>query len=427
MMKSMKNNSFVERTKRFQLSNGVTLLVLENPSNQTVSIAGSMRAGEYFSPAGKDSLASITASMLGKGTRLRSKLEIAEELESAGARVGLSSNTFTVSVSGLSLSRDLPMIVSTLAEELREPAFPAEELEKMRQRIIANIQEEQDDTRVRAYDRMTQLVFPEGNPFHQMPAEKAIGQIEMITVDDIREFHQKFYGPSSMILAVVGDVKADDAYSLFEEKLGKWQGALEAVIDITETPLQPGAIRETVVMKDKPNADVVIGHASRLRRSNPDFIAARIANNALGQSTLSSRLGLKVRDEMGLTYGINSSFAESGIGDGPFVITVTVAPENISLALSATVEIVNDYIANGIREDELKDEQSSIIGSFKIGLATNGGMASQLAAAELFGLGMKYLDEYPSLVSTITKSDVDEAIRKYIHPEVATTVVAGTI
>src|SRR5262245_22992930 len=426
-MKSMSNNSFVARTSRFQLSNGITLLALENPANPTVSIAGSMRAGEYFSPAGKESLASITASMLSKGTRRRTKLEIAEELESAGARVGLSSNTFTVSVSGLSLSRDLPMIVSTLAEELREPAFPAEELKKMRQRIIANIKEEQDDTRVRAYDRMTQLVFPEGNPFHQTPAEKLIGQIETITVDDAREFHQKYYSPSSMILAVVGDVKADDAYVLMEEKLGEWRGAPEALIDFPETPLQSTAARETVAMRDKPNADVVIGHASRLRRSNSDFIAARIANNALGQSTLSSRLGLKVREEVGLTYGINSSFAESGIGDGPFVITVTVAPQNIDLAIGATIEIVDDYIANGIKEDELKDEQSSMIGSFKIGLATNGGMASQLGAAELFGLGVKYLDEYPTLVSQITKADVDEAIRKYIHLEVATTVVAGTL
>jgi len=426
-MKSMSNNSFVARTKRFQLSNGITLLVLENPANPTVSLAGSMRAGEYFSPAGKDSLASITAGMLGKGTNRRTKLEIAEEMESAGARVGVSSNTFTVSVGGQSLSHDLPMIVSTLAEELSEPSFPADELEKMRQRIIANIKEEQDDTRVRAYDRMTQLVFPEGNPFHQTPAEKLIGQIETISVDDAREFHRKFYSPSSMILAVVGDVKTDDVRALMEERLGVWQGAPEALIDIPETPLKSVAIREMVTMKDKPNADVVIGHASRLRRSNPDFIAARIANNALGQSTLSSRLGLKVRDEMGLTYGINSSFAESGIGDGPFVITVTVAPENIDLAIGATIEIVNDYIANGIREDELKDEQSSMIGSFKIGLATNGGLASQLAATELFGLGVKYLDEYPSLVSLITKADVDAAIRKYIHPEVATTVVAGTI
>lgn len=423
----MSNNSFAARARRFQLSNGITLLVLENPANPTVSLAGSMRAGEYFSPKGKDSLASITASMLSKGTLRRSKLEIAEELESAAARVGVSSNTFTVSVSGQSLNRDLPMIVSTLAEQLQEPSFPEDELEKMRQRIIANIKEEQDDTRVRAYDRLTQLVFPEGNPFHQTPAEKLISEIEGISVNDSREFHQRYYSPSTMILTVVGDVKPDETYALMEEKLGRWQGAAEALIDLPETPLQTAPAREMVQMKDKPSADVVIGHASRLRRSNPDFIAARIANNALGQSTLSSRLGLKVRDEMGLTYGINSSFAESGIGDGPFVVTVTVAPENTTLAIDATMEIIRDYIATGIREDELSDEKSSMTGSFKIGLATNAGMASQIAASELFGLGIKYLDEYPSLVSQITTSEVNEAIRKYIHPEVATTVIAGSL
>src|SRR4030095_17135013 len=89
-MRSRSNNSFVERVRRFQLSNGAKLLVLENAANPPVSVAGSIRAGEYFCPAGKDSLASITASMLGKGTRRRSKLEIAEELESAGARRGRS-------------------------------------------------------------------------------------------------------------------------------------------------------------------------------------------------------------------------------------------------------------------------------------------------------------------------------------------------
>ncbi len=423
----MNNNSFAARTTRFQLANGITLLVLENKANPTVSIHGTIRAGGYFSPPGKDSLAGITSSMFSKGTLKRSKLEIAEEMESAGARAGVGSNTFTASVSGQSLSRDLPLVVSTLAEELREPAFPVDELDKLKQRIIANIKEEQNDTRSRAYERMTQIIFPESSPFHQLSAETLIAQIETISVDDLREFHQKYYSASTMILAVVGDVEANAVRALVEQHLGDWQGAPAAIIDLPETLLQPAARRETVSIKDKPNADVVIGHASRLRRSNPDYLAARIANNALGQSTLSSRLGLKVRDEMGLTYGINSSFSESGIGDGPFVISVTVAPENIDTAIGATMEIVGDYLADGIREDELKDEQSSMIGSFKIGLATNGGMASQIAASELFGLGVKYLDEFPYLVSTMTKTEIDAAIRKYIHPEVATTVIAGTI
>ncbi|MBL8188664.1 MAG: insulinase family protein, partial [Acidobacteria bacterium] len=133
-----------------------------------------------------------------------------------------------------------------------------------------------------------------------------------------------------------------------------------------------------------------------------------------------------VRDEMGLTYGISSGF-RSGIGDGPFTISVTVAPENIDPAIDTTLEIVNEYIANGITEQELQDEQSSIIGSFKIGLATNAGMAGQIVNTELFELGADYLDKFPSLIAALTKPEIDEAIRKYIHPEVATTVIAGTV
>ena len=179
-------------------------------------------------------------------------------------------------------------------------------------------------------------------------------------------------------------------------------------------------------MKDKANIDVVIGHASGLRRANPDYLAAVLANRALGQSTLSSRLGLKVRDEMGLTYGINSTFAESGLGDGPFLIGVTVAPENVELAIETTRQIVEEYISGGIRPDELGDEQSSVVGSFKVGLATNAGMASQLASAELYGLGVGYLDRFPDLIRALTKAEIDAAIRKYLHPARATTVIAGT-
>jgi zinc protease len=422
----MNDNTFAARTKRFQLANGVRLLVLENHANPTVSVSGYLRAGAYFNPPGKDGLSSVAASMLNKGTLKRSKLEIAEELESAGARVSVSSNTFTVSIGAQSLSRDFTMIISTLAEELREPAFPTEELEKLKQRVVAGIKEDQDETRVRAYERLTQIVFPESSPFHRPPADKLIGQIESMSADDIRGFYRAYYGPASMILVVVGDVESNRVLSLVEQTLGDWQGAPAPAIDLAVTPLLTEAKRELVPMKDKANCDIVIGHASQLRRSNPDFLAARIANSALGQSTLSSRLGLKVRDEMGLTYGINSSFSESGIGDGPFTIGVTVAPENIERAIDATLEIVADYIANGIREDELKDEQSSFIGSFKIGLAANGGMANQISSAELYGLGVSYLDEFPSLVAALTKREIDDAIRKYIHPEAATTVIAGT-
>lgn len=423
----MSNHTFAARTRRFALDNGITLLVLENRVNPTVSLAGYLRAGAFFNPQGKEGLASVTTSMLNKGTAKRSKLEIADALESTGARVGVSSNTFTSSINGQSLSKDLPLIISTLAEELREPTFPAEELEKLKQRIVASIREDLDDTRSRAYERMSQLIFPPHSPFYRISAEVLIQQIEQLTADDIRGFHQQYFGAPGMILTLVGDVDADEVRALIERELGSWQGAVAPQIDVAETPLQAAPHREIVAMKDKANCDVILAHASRLRRLNPDYLAAMIANRALGQSTLSSRLGLKVRDEMGLTYGINSSFSESGIADGPFTISVTVAQQNIDLAIDTTLELVREYRTDGIRPDELQDEQSSVTGSFKIGLATNGGMAGQIASAELFGLGVGYLDEYPSLIRALTKDEIDAAIRKYLHPDVMTAVIAGTV
>lgn len=425
-MKVSRDLSFAARTRRYQLPNGVILLVLENHANPTVSLSGAFRGGEFFNPTGKDGLASLTASMLNKGTTRRSKIEIAEELESSGARISFSSNTFTVSLGGQSLSQDLPMLLTTTAEELRTPSFPIDELDKLKERVIAGIREDQDETRVRAYERMTQVVFPKGHPYHRPSGEYLIGEIESITVDDVRGFYEKHYGPGSLILALAGDVEADRVRDLVERSFGDWQGAEPPGFEIPFTALQSEPYRESIQMREKANCDIVMGHASRLRRLNEDYLPAVIANRALGQSTISSRLGLVLRDEMGLTYGINSSFSESGIADGPFTIGVTVAPENIDLAIDTTLKIVNDFIADGIRPEELADEQSSIAGSFQVGLATNGGIANQISSIELYGLGIDYLDRFPEVVRSITKEQVDEAIRKYFHPEVATTIIAGT-
>lgn len=420
------SNLFTARTSREVLSNGIKLLVLENHANPTVSVSGYLFGGSYFSPAGKYATARLTADMLNKGTTKRNKLEIAEAMESIGAGVSVSSNTFTISLTTQSLSRDFPTVLATLAEQLREPTFPADELEKMTQRNIASIKRAQDETDRRAMERFSQLVFAEESPFHIYPAERRIQEIEAITTDDLRQFYQQYYGAEAMILAVVGDVTATEVSQLVHQLFGDWQGAAKPVFNLPETALQTAEQKDTVQLQDKASVDVVMGHASRLRRTNPDYLAAVVANRALGQSTLSSRLGLKVRDEMGLTYGINSYFSESGLGDGPYVITVTVAPENVDLAINTTQQIVEDYVASGITSEEIADEQSSMIGGYKLGLATNAGIAGQLASTEVYDLGINYLDEYPDHIKALDKASIDDAIRKYIHPEVMTTVMAGT-
>ncbi len=421
------SNLFAQRTSREVLANGIKLLILENHANPTVSVSGYLLGGSHFSPSGKYATARLTADMLGKGTRKRNKLELAEALESLGAGASVSSNTFSISLSTQSLSRDFATVLEALAEQLREPTFPEDEFEKMKQRNVASIQRAQDETDRRAMERFSQLVFEEQSPFHIYAAERRISEIEATTTADLQQFYAQHYGAASMILVVVGDVQPADVSTLVTSLFGDWQGAPKPELTIEKTALQTAPIDDIVKLNDKASVDVVMGHASQLRRANPDYLAAVVANRALGQSTLSSRLGLKIRDEMGLTYGVNSHFSDSGFADGPFIITGTYAPENVELAVQLTKEITEEYLVSGITQAEIEDEQASMVGGYKVGLATNSGIAGQLASTELYDLGISYLDEFPAHIKSLTKEQIDAAIRKYIHPEVMTTVKAGTM
>ncbi len=422
---SVGQSNFASRVVRHELENGATVLMLENRATPTVSLRGSLRAGSYFEPRDKPGLAQITAEMLSRGTKKRSKLEIAGDLESVGADVDFSTDPFAVNIVARSLSQDFPLVINTLAEELREPAFPADELERLKQQIIASIQEQQANTRYRGYERFSNLIFDETNPYYIPPGDHLIESINSITSADVREFFEQRYGGRSLILTVVGDVNAAEARGLFEEAFGSFGGPASVDINVKDPAHQASARREIVLIKDKANVDILVGAAAPLRRSSEDYYAAVLANSALGQSTLSSRLGLQVRDKEGLTYGINSTFGAPSLAAGPWFIGVSVNPFNVERAINSAIEVLRDYVSNGIRPEELADQKSAAIGSFKVSLATNRGLARALWNAEFHNLGIDYLDRYPRLIQSVALEEVNAAIRKYFRPDHLTVVIAG--
>ncbi|MCA1643717.1 MAG: insulinase family protein [Acidobacteria bacterium] len=412
---SVGRTDFASRVAREELETGATLLVLENRATPTVSLRGSLHAGSYFEPRDKPGLARLAAEMLSRGTRRRTKIEFAGDLERLGAELEFSTDPFAVNVAGRCLSEDLPALLSTLAESLREPAFPAGELEKLKQQQIAAIREQQSSTRHRAYERFSQLTFDPANPFHTHPGDRLVESINSIEVADVREFYEGRYGGRSLVLAVVGDVRADEVRRQFRESFGGFAGPESVEVEVAD-PAQPEATRrEIVVVKEKANVDVLLGAAAPLRRDAADYYAASIANSALGESTLSSRLGLQVRDREGLTYGIASRFRAPSLAAGPWYIAVSVNPSNVERAISSSLAVLRDYVEHGIREEELADEKSAAVGSFKVSLATNAGIAEALWNAEFYRLGADFVDRYPRLIEAVTAAEVNAAIRKY-HP-----------
>jgi zinc protease len=422
---SVGQSNFAARVKRTQLPNGATLLVLENRATPTFSLRASFRAGSYFEPRDKPGLAQITASMLERGTQKRSKLQIASDLESVGAEMAFSADPFAVNVAARALSKDLPLVMHTLAEELREPAFPADELEKLKQQTIAAIQEQQANTGFRAREKFTELIFDPSNPFYLQPGEKLIASVKSITVADVRRFYTEHYGGRSLILAIAGDVGADDVRRQFDEAFSAFQGPQSVDINVTDPQPQTATKREVVLLKDKANVDILLGSAAPLRRESKDYYAALLANSALGESTLSSRLGLQVRDREGLTYGIFSRFRAPSLAAGPWYIGVSVNPNNVEKAIASALNVLRDYVQKGIRPEELADEKSAAIGSFKVSLATNAGLAGALWNAEFYKLGVDYIDRYPQIIQSVSVEEVNAAIRRYFRPDQLTVVIAG--
>ena len=375
------------RVRREGLGTGAVLLVLENAATPTVAVRGSLRAGSYFEPRAKPGLARLTAEMLKRGTRRRGKLELAGALEQVGADIEFDADTFAVQIEARSLSEDFPALASTLAE----------------------------------------TVFDEENPFYAHGGARLVESINSITVEDVRAFYEKFYGGRSLILSVVGGVSADDALRILRGAFEDFGGPENVDVNVRDPEPQEGARRELVVVKDKANVDVLIGSAAPLRRDASDYYAAVLANRALGESTLSSRLGLQVRDAEGLTYGIGSRFRAPGLAAGPWYIAVSVNPENVERAVESALNVLREYVREGIRAEELEDEKSSATGAFKVALSTNAGIAAALWNAEFYRLGLDYVERYPELVRAVTVEDVNAAIRKYFRPDHLTVVVAGDI
>ena len=418
---------FTEAVRSRTLGNGARFFVVENHFNPTVAIGGSLAAGRLYAPADRRLIASMTAGELMKGTSRRTKLELAEDLESRAASLSFSSDASDpvgVDISGGALSRDTDVLLDTLAEVLTTPAFPEDELEKEKKRLVGSIRQQQDQPSVRAYEEALRRIYPPSHPLHRLTIDERIARVEALRRDDLSAFYGERYGTASLVVVVVGDVEADRILDRLEKSFDSWApGPVPQIL--LPAPPPPAPANETVRMPDKASADVVLAMPADLKRTDPDYLAASLANSALGQSSLTSRLGVRVRDTEGLTYGIHSSFSSTHIA-GPFLVSLTVKPESRDAALASTLDEIRRFVAGGMTEKELADEKSSRAGRFQVDLGSNGGIAQALEAAIYYGFGVSYLDELPARVAAITREEADAAFRRRVRPEDFTIVSAGT-
>jgi len=387
-----------------------------------VVIYGYLTAGSIFDSDERLGLADFTAAALMRGTHRSDFYQIYDRLETAGASLGISGGVNSMTFSGRALAEDLAMLLATLSEVLCQPAFPVEHVERLRAEMLTGLAIRDQDTADMAGMTFDKIVYDQ-HPYSR-PEDGYPETVAEISQSDLHVFHRQYFGPSGMVIAIVGAVDPIQAVELVGQFLGAWQNP-----DQILPPIVPAVspMAEVVTRKvrspGKFQADLLIGAAGPSRLSD-DYLAATLGNNVLGQFGMMGRIGLSVREEAGLAYHAYSNLI-GGVGPGPWYVAAGVDPENVDRVVGIILAEVRRFVEEPVSEDELGDSQAQFIGSMPLSLESNAGVAAALVSIERYALGLDYFDRLPGLIIAITPGDVLEVSKSYLDPKRIAIAVAG--
>ena len=403
---------------------GVRLFSLERGSG-VVTMQGSFLGGDVYSNENRR-VSDMVASMLDQGTKNMSKFEISEKLESVGARLNFFNGQARVGFSGKFLEEDTEMVFEIMADQIKNPLFSEQELEKVKKRAIAGYKRSKESTRGNAMNNMLEAFYGKDHQNSPTNPDQAIEDIKKITAQNLEEYHSKNYGTGSMVIVVVGDIKHQELEKMVKESFGGWKKSpLNTKKEERVASKKAGKVYLT--MQDKTSTDFLVGTALEIDRYHPDYLPLYLGTHTLG-GNFSARLMQTVRVKEGLTYGINSSLSGFGNGnDGYWMVGGTFAPQLLSRGESSTLREVKLWLEKGITQKELDVTKSTLTGGFQVGFDTTGGLASGILSAVVTHNSLEYLDSYPEQVKKITLDQVNEAIKKYITLDGLYRVAAGSI
>lgn len=410
-----------EDIERVVFDNGLTVLVRENHAAPLTVLDGYVPAGAIHDPADRAGLSAFTASMLTRGSVDYDFDRFNETIESVGASLGMASDTHITSFGLTCLSEDFARLTAVLADALRRPTFPAEQMERLRRQKLVGLQEREQDT-----SRMANLRYHEAIYGADHPYGRAISgypkSVDAITRTELIDFHARRYTPNGAIIVVSGDVETERVLALLERTFGDWRGPV-AEQDVAPVNFPAATTRIDVPIPGKFQADVVLG-APAVPRHHPDYDAVRVANTVLGVFGLMGRLGEVVREEQGLAY-YAYSIQEAEPAAGVWTGIAGVNPANVDQAIASILHEFERLGAEPVPEEELADSQAYLTGVLPLALETNAGVASTLLNMEWYGLGLDYLQRYRSLIESVTPADVQRVAQEYLGRDNKVIVVAG--
>ncbi|MCL4301767.1 MAG: insulinase family protein [Anaerolineae bacterium] len=405
--------------ERFKLANGLNVILVEQHRLPLLDLKLYLTGSNPALPAEKQGLAELVAGLLTRGTSRYSADEIAERMETAGGGVDTAAalEWLMVSVTGLSTDKDLAF--DLLAEMVCRPAFPPAELNTLKEQLLSFLAHAAVEPDYLADRQFCRVAFGR-HPYSLSPRPEMLQQL---TRQDVLEFYQAVARPNNALLTIAGDMTTDEARLLAERFLADWRPG--ETPDFLKYP--PAASGDTAViyLVDRPEssqATLQMGNLALHARS-PDRYALEVANAVLG-GTFASRLNVKLREEMGVTYGVESSFAQPS-DIGTFRVCTNVDPDRVAETITEILGELHRIRTQAVTAGELVAARGYLAGNFLRELETPADLAEALAERYLTGVPLEELQRYLEHLEQVTEGDTLTAAARYIQADQAVIVVVG--
>jgi zinc protease len=407
---------------RAVLDNGAVVLAKQSKVTPAVTIHAAVGAGSAFDSDVLAGIAHFVSKTIDRGTRTRSADQIADALDSRGVSLALNINRHVLSLICTCLEEDLEAVLEVIGDILIQPSFPPGEVATRRGEIVTMIRQDEDSPAAMANEALLAMLYGTSHPYGRRP-RGSVASVEAIDRDALMAFHAARFAPSSLVLALVGDVEPARAVAAAGQALASW---MPAAVPPPIFPPIPEATRrrvQTIAMMNKAQADIAYGFTS-IERADPAYYAYWLLNNVLGQYSLGGRLGDSIREKQGMAYYVFSAL-DANVIPGPLTIRAGVNPANVERAVASIDAELTKLSADGPTEKELAESKQYLIGSMPRNLETNLGISNFLQTIEFFGLGLDYDVRLPSLLQAVTRDEVHAAARAALQPEKAAIAVAG--
>lgn len=412
--------------RRVVLDNGITVIIKSNNTSPAVSMLVGVRTGGFSDPPDREGTAALCARVLDRGTVTRSAEAIADDLDGRGASLSVIAGRHQTALAATCLTDDFAAVLALVADVARHPRFADSEIATRRENLITWIRQEEDNPATMAADAFARALY--GDHPYGRKVRGTVASVQAIRRQDLVRFHQKGFDPSLITVVVVGDVDEDHAIKTITTLLGDWAPAAKPAagptpVQVPDPPVVLARQLVAVPMMNKAQTDVVYGFIG-IKRSDPDYTAMSVMNNALGQYAIGGRLGDSIRERQGMAYYVYSSL-DATFGQGPFSIRAGVAAANVERTIASIDAELRAVMDKGFTAQEIDESKSYLIGALPRQLETNAAIASFLLNAETFNLGLDYDVRLPGLIAAVSKDAADAAARRLFNPERATIAVAG--